>query len=140
MSNDFLVRDINDDDLVTVSEWFARRKWPVPPSPAILPKTGYVAERNGEPVAVAWLYITNSSLGLVEWSATDPESGIVGLRGLKKVMDHIKKISEPRVKVLFQFVPNKKLAKYMEKRFGFRKSEDAALMVWARNLEKEERV
>lgn len=127
-----IVRDIVDEDFTYIGDWFKNRKWPMPPVKGILPKTGYVAEHNGNPVAVGWVYLTNSSMAFIEWTATNPKSGIIGLRGIKKIVDHIKALTEGNYEIFMQFVPSKKFAKYMETKMGFKKSEEATLMISTR--------
>ena len=78
---DVIIRLIQDEDLPEVSEWFTARKWPVPPAGKMLPDTGYVAERvsDGQLLAVAWFYLTNSQVGIIDWIATNPKEAGNGL-------------------------------------------------------------
>jgi hypothetical protein len=120
---DITVRHLEDDDLVEVSEWFASRKWPYPPQGAMLPKTGFIAELNGKKLSVAWLYVTNSSVGIVDWIATNPNVGVKGLISIKKLIDHIEDISRESVASYLHFTPNEKLARYLKKNCGFKIAE-----------------
>jgi hypothetical protein len=128
-----VVHPIQDEDMKVVTEWFSRRKWPMPPMPHILPKTGFVAKKGDKLCAVAWVYITNSSLAMVEWTATNPDETMLGMRGLKKIYEYVKEVSAPDVKCILQFSSNAKLSQFLERRCGFKNSEKADIMVWARS-------
>lgn len=118
------VRLIKDDDLVEVSEWFAARKWPIPPSGKTLPETGYVAESaDGKLLSVAWLYVTNSDVGIVDWIATAPEAGAKGLISVIKLIGFIEAVSAGRCNVFMHFTPNDKLARFLKKKCGFKIAE-----------------
>ena len=130
--DELLVRLVREEDFVELSEWFSKRKWPVPPGPDILPKTGYVAVKGDEMLSVAWLYPTTTPVAFVDWMATNPESGTLGLRSLVKVLDHIKRISDPHVSRLMFLTPNDKLTKFAEKRMKFKKTEKANILIWSR--------
>lgn len=40
-----------------------------------LPKTGIVVEDNGNPVAVGWIYFSNSEMAQIGWITANPRSG-----------------------------------------------------------------
>lgn len=127
-----LVRKIKDEDMPEVTSWFVDRKWPLPPVDGILPPTGFVAEKDGELYAAAWLYVSNSSLGHLEWMVTRPKSGVAGVRALEKVIEHIKEASNPHVKCIIQFLSNDRLSRIMEKRQAFKNAGKENLLVWTR--------
>lgn len=120
---DIKVRLLRDEDMLEISEWFAARKWPTPPQGAMLPETGYVAELGDRKLSVAWLYITNSSVGIVDWIATNPDAGVRGLISIKKLIDHIEDVSRENVGAYLHFTPNDKLAKYLKRNCRFKISE-----------------
>ena len=109
--------------MLEVSEWFASRKWPRPPQGAMLPETGSIAELGGRKLSLAWLSITNSSVGIVDWIATNPDAGVKGLISIKALIDHIEGISREGVSSFLHFTPNDKLALYLKKKCGFKIAE-----------------
>lgn len=129
-----LVRQLTPDDMMEVSQWFVKRKWPLPPNEGILPNTGYVAQRDdGKLLSVAWLYLTNSKLALIEWTATNPDEPVAGIKSLSNVVDYIKHITKDNVTCLMQLIPNKKLSRHYQKKMGFKKSEEADIVIWRRD-------
>lgn len=132
---DVIVRLIQDEDLPEISEWFVARKWPVPPAGKMLPESGYVAEKDGKLLAVAWFYLTNSQVGIVDWIATNPTTMTLGLRSLIKILEHIEKISAGRTNVFMHFTPNEKLATFLKRKCGFKVTEKANVCVRRRPLE-----
>lgn len=105
----------------------------MPPVDQILPRTGFIAISNsGKKLAVAWIYLTNSSMAFIEWTATNPDEPMSGMRALNKIFTHVKETSKNSVKVLMQFVANKKLESWLTKHQAFKKTEEATLMVWTR--------
>jgi hypothetical protein len=120
---------ITDDDFVEISEWFSSRKWPVPPGGKMLPDTGYVAELDGQLLAVAWLYLTNSNVGIVDWLATNPNAGAKGIIVMKKLLAYIEDISGDSISTFMHFTPNDKLAKFLKRKCGFKVTEKANICV-----------
>ncbi len=120
-----LIRDITDDDMPEISEWFAARKWTVPPGGKTLPETGYVAvdSVSNRLLSVAWLYITNSDVGIVDWIATAPESGAKGLISVIDLLEFIEGVSVSRCNVFMHFTPNAKLARFLKRKCGFKIAE-----------------
>ena len=120
---DIIVRELTDEDMVEVSEWFVARKWPVVPSPHILPKSAYVAELEGKLLSVAWVYCTNSGLALIDWVATNPKSGTKGIISVQKVFKHVDEIlaATGSITACISYTHNDKLAKYMDKKCGYRR-------------------
>lgn len=126
------VRRYKVSDLETLRPWFTARGYP-PSFPAHhqLPLNGWVAEDEQEqPVAACWLYSTDSSLSLVEWTVTRPGLGLKALRGVRGVVEAAKDFAKIRSLDLVQVIPNKKLAKFYEKSLGFKATETATVMYW----------
>jgi len=121
---DITVRGLVEEDLVEVSQWFINRKWFAPPNGKILPEdTGYVAEIDGRLLSVAWLYITNSHIGIIDWIATNPESGTMGLKSIKKLLDYIEEVSRENITTYMHFTSNERFAKYIGKNCRFKPRE-----------------
>jgi len=120
---DIIVRDLEDDDLAEVSEWFTSRNWNVAPQGKVLPDSGYVAVHNGKLLSVAWLYVTNSEVGIIDWIATNPEEPRLGIISVKKLIRHIEMISEGRIRTFLSFIPNDKFAQYLKRKCGFKITE-----------------
>lgn len=129
------IRLIEDDDFVEITEWFAVRKWPVPPSGKMLPDTGYVAVKDGKLIAVAWFYLTNSQVGIIDWIATSPTAGHHGLVSIIKLIEYIEGLSQGRTNVFMHFTPNDKLARFLKRKCGFKISEKTNVCVRRRPLE-----
>jgi len=75
-----------------VSEWFVRHKWPIAPSKSLLPDLAYIAEADDTPLAVVWVYLTNSAIFWFEWVATNPDFQVKGLISLKKLSTALLKV------------------------------------------------
>lgn len=129
------IRLIQDEDLLEISEWFAARKWPIPPHGKMLPDTGYVAERDGKLLSVAWFYMTNSQVGIIDWIATNPDSGTQGLISIIQLLKYIEEISRGETNVFMNFTSNEKLAKFLKRKCGFKITEQASVCVRRRPLE-----
>lgn len=122
------IRMIHDDDFAEISEWFVKRKWPVPPAGKMLPESGFVAEQDGTLLSVAWLYVTNSQVGIIDWIATNPEAGPSAIISVKKLLDYIELVSE-QTNVFMTFVPSDKFAKYLKNKCKFKITEQANVCV-----------
>lgn len=133
------IRVFTPEDYPELATWFHARQWQRAPQLNHLPRTGWVAEKNGEKLAAAWLYITNSDMALLEWSVTNPFlDPVLCLRALADIVSHIKQqaaLLQPPVDAIIQFIPNEKLVRFYEKRLGFKFTEKASLMVWNREEE-----
>lgn len=132
---DIQIRMIEDDDFPEISEWFVKRRWPVPPVGQMLPETGYVAFKGEKLLSVAWLYITNSQVGIIDWIATNPDAGPIGTASIKKLVEYIETVSEGSTNVFMHFTPNDKLAKFLKKNCRFKTTEKANICVRRRHLE-----
>jgi hypothetical protein len=68
------LREYKPEDYAMVASWWAAHKWaPVPP--AVLPKLGVIAEREGGAVAALWLYMDNSvGVCWAEWLVSAPDA------------------------------------------------------------------
>lgn len=114
------VRLIEEEDFVEVSAWFADSHWKTPPMGNNLPESGYIAEEGGRKLAVAWLYVTNSGVALVDWVKTNPEVGGRGVFAVKKLMGHIEAIAENQINSIIYVTPNDRLAGFLKSRCGFK--------------------
>lgn len=113
------VRPLEDDDMVEVVGWFQDKNWKIPPTDRVLPELGYVAEEKKKPLAVAWLYVTNSGVAIVDWLATHPRAGSRGIFAVKKLIEHIEESSQGKVTALVHYTSNDKLAGFLKGRCGF---------------------
>jgi hypothetical protein len=74
-------RIILEEDYETIAEWWTQRGGEPPPL-NMLPDIGVIVEESGVPLSCAFLYtISNASIAVVEWEATNPHLTSV----LKKV-------------------------------------------------------
>ena len=90
--SDLNIRELVSADMPEICEWYVKHKWPVAPGPNILPSLAYIAEVNGKPLAVIWVYLTNSSIFWYEWVATNPDVGLKAFVSLKKLSTALLKI------------------------------------------------
>ena len=128
IAKEIVVRRLTDDDMVEVSEWYVKRKWPVAPGGGMLPESGYIAELNGEKLAAGWLYVTNSTIGIIDWLATSPSAGVRGLIGIRRILRHIEDVTQgsegvPGHHTLMTFTPNVKFAKFLKEKCGYKTAE-----------------
>lgn len=128
------IRQLHDEDLIEVSEWFAKRKWSRPPSGKGLPDTGYVAvAESGQLLSVAWLYITNSDVGIIDWMCTNPDAGQTeGLRSIAKLIDFIEAVSAERCNLFMHYTPNAKFARFLGKKCRFKTTETGVNLCFRR--------
>ena len=119
---DITVRELTDDDMIEVSEWFKSRKLSHAPAPRILPESAYVAELEGQLLSVVWVYATNSGLVLMDWIATNPRAGNRGIISVQKLFKHVEAIFKrsDKVSACISYAHNDKLARYLEKRCGYK--------------------
>lgn len=133
MSSEFKVRPISREDFDrNVSKWFLGHKgWEAPPMWEFLPETGWICEREGIAHSAGWLYVTNSPLGLLEWTVTNPACGEVKrVKSLKVLVNSIKtQAKQYGVASILQFVGPDTLAKYYQKHLGFSLTEKATMAV-----------
>ncbi len=123
-------RKYTPEDYETIASWFVLQGWPQAPDSSILPTTGILAEDDAGPIAVAFIYLSNSPLAWLEFISTRPGLGRKGLLALEYLMGIVK---EQAVALGIQKLVHLSQQKYVrtfEKRFGFIKSEDAAVLVW----------
>lgn len=117
---DILVRPLEDEDMVEVSDWFKDKKWRVPPRENALSNTAFVATLKGRLLSVAWLYVTNSGIGILDWVATNPKTNEKGIISLKHIVDYIEEESDDKLNTILHFTHNDKLASYFNKKCGFK--------------------
>lgn len=129
----FNVREIREDDLAEIILWFNDRKWPLPGVPAIGPKIGAVAERDGNIYAVIYSYMTGTSVAFLEWTATNPNvPQDEAMNAFDEVLHHFKKmceLSEPKIRVLCLVTQSAALSNRMKKH-GFKIQEECYKAVW----------
>lgn len=122
--------DLNTD-YVFLEQWFKERNWAEAPTKNLLPGTGWIVfSDTDEPLAAGWMYLTNSSVRILEWTVTNPNSHpIKRLKALRYLIQYIEDLLVGTGCVLMQFIPDQKLAKFYESSLGFTKSEDAAILI-----------
>lgn len=125
------IRAVNlEEDYEFLSEWFKSREWHMPPTKEILPQTGWIVDSDeGESLCAGWVYLTNSPIKILEWTVTNPTS--LPFKRLKALEYLVKSIENffGSSGVLMQFIPDERLVNFYDKRLGFKKSEDAAIMI-----------
>ena len=74
MNNNIKVRQVTMEDYKQIDSWYKKRK-ELRPKITILPGNGlggFIVEKNGEPIAVIYLYLTNSNMGYIDNLISDP--------------------------------------------------------------------
>jgi carbamate kinase len=106
------IRKITDDDIPEISRWFKSIQWDLPPVDGVLPKDGFVAEKDGVLVACAWIYLTGSSVAFVQWSNTNPDlDAEVQSAGIAAVMKQYQDMSQhlsPPIKTIVTYTKNER--------------------------------
>ena len=75
MNNKLNFRKLVEGDYETICKWWKWWRWPIPPKD-FLPndgKSGFMVEKNNEPIVSGFLYVTNSNVVLLEWVISNPE-------------------------------------------------------------------
>lgn len=124
-------RKYDPADYEVIAPWFTSHGWKHPPDSSVLPSTGIMICEEEKPLAVGFLYLSNSILGWFDWVAVVP--GIPQTKSLRALDLLIATVKEAAVgagvSVLMHFTKGKYVRVY-EKRFGFLKSEEATMMLW----------
>lgn len=74
MKDKLIFRTLKEEDYETICDWWKWWRWPVLPRTALPDdaKSGFMVEKNGKPIVSAFLYLTNSSVALLEWIVSNP--------------------------------------------------------------------
>jgi hypothetical protein len=75
MERKYDIRPVRVEDFNTLKEWWESYDHMVVPSVDLLPeegKLGLVVEKEGRMMAAAWVYLTNSDIGYVDFLVSDP--------------------------------------------------------------------
>ena len=75
MENELLFRPLVEEDYETICKWWKWWRWPIIPR-EILPdegKSGFMVEKNKQPIVSCFLYITNSKGAMLEWVVSNPD-------------------------------------------------------------------
>jgi hypothetical protein len=75
MENKLIFRPLKEEDYEIICDWWRWWRWPALPRTALPDnaKSGFMVEKNGEPIVSAFLYLTNSTGALLEWIVSNPE-------------------------------------------------------------------
>lgn len=116
---DILIREYTESDYDTAREWFLAWGWPVM-GPTLFPNSGFVAEKDGVPVAMVWLYLTNSAWGVMEWLVRNPKADKeVARQALPLLVEKVKETSwGVGIEVIFTSVQHPNVIK-LYKDLGF---------------------
>lgn len=109
-----------DKHYKTLMHWWKKHNWPEIPQDA-LPKTGFVAVNpDGKPVAMGFLYQTDSVMGVCEWFTRNPDMDPgIGRIGIDWVIGGIQGAMKALgIRTLFTSTNNEKLMTRLES-FGF---------------------
>jgi hypothetical protein len=112
------VRQIVEDDIPTISEWFQSIEWPLPPIAKILPHDqGFVSYKDDKLIACAWLYTTGTAMGYISWTNTNPDvAAEVQRDGLTEVIKSIQAASKlAGIQVLVTHTKSEKFAQSLKK-------------------------
>ena len=75
MKDKLIFRTLKEEDYKTICTWWKWWRWPALPRTALPDngKSGFMVEKNGEPIVSAFLYLTNSTGALLEWVVSNPK-------------------------------------------------------------------
>lgn len=130
---DFNIREITEDDLPEILQWFVTRKWPMPAVDGVGPKIGALAEKNGIKYACIYAYLTGTSVVYIEWSSTNPDVPLTqSMQAFDELIKHFQKMcefSDPKVRVLCLTTQSAALASRFKKH-GFKVEDGFFRAVW----------
>ena len=75
MNKDIKVRNITVEDYYYINKWWIEQGYD-PPGTDILPMNGLggvIVEKKGKPIAAAYVYLTNSTMGYIDNLISDPK-------------------------------------------------------------------
>lgn len=107
------IRPIEDKDYPEVLSWFATQTWNLPPVDSAMPRHCLIAEDEQGVVAAGWLYATESSVGFLEWMATNPKRAIeyknAALKAIIKKFVDMGSVVEPSIALFTVYTKNPEL-------------------------------
>jgi hypothetical protein len=127
------IAPLDFEHLPEISGWFAGVRWPMPGTDNVLPK-GFVAiDENGELVACAFVYTTETAMGYMSWLGVNPKHDAgVASHGLRCVITKIQELCEkvsPKISLLMTHTKSDALAVALTN-LGFRKDSGYHQMTW----------
>lgn len=126
-------RQITEEDIPLVAEWFADKKWEMPPVEKLLTMYGLIAESaKGVSSACCWLYLTDTAVAYLGWFGANPQlseqeqsDGVQQL--ILFVQDAVYHV--PNIKLLLYYTQNEALAQKFEG-LGFRNKKRFIQCAW----------
>ena len=76
MEKEYKIRFIKSDDFAHLIKWWKHYDHCEVPTVDLLPNygmDGYVVEKNGKPIMAAFMYLTNSAIGYLDYLVRDPD-------------------------------------------------------------------
>lgn len=108
-----------DYDYSIVSEWWEQRDGAVV-KPEWLSTLGIVALEEGEPVAMTWLYLSNSKMAQLGWTTTKPGLGNrKSYKAVKTLLEAAKMIARKSGVTYLHSMSNKSGLTKLMKKAGF---------------------
>lgn len=128
----YQTRKLKSEEIDEVLEWFTTRWGVSPPKNRLSDIALTVVDSEGQKCAVGWLYVTNSPVIYLEWTATNPSLGLSGLKALKYLVRSVQDYATANAKcqAIMQFLPSEKLADFYQKHLDFKVAERATIVVW----------
>ena len=118
-----LLRNFTKDDYELLTEWWHNWKWPAMPLEALSDTGLCISALDGEPLAIGFVYLTNSTIAWVEWITASPHiDKRERAAAVRFLLDELCDLAKDRgKKVLFSSLNPEKtpglLAKYQERGF-----------------------
>jgi hypothetical protein len=113
-----VVRPYTPEDYPLAASWWTDRGWGVIPE-KFLSDIGLVAEQDGVPSAMIWLYPTNTSVLIAEWLISDPEaSPLIRGKAVSALISKLDSVTKASGSFLMTFLQHPGLVRMFEKR-GF---------------------
>ncbi len=121
------------EHLPEISGWFAGVKWPMPGADSVLP-SGFVAvDENGDLVACAFVYTSNTAMAYMSWMGVNPEmDASVTSHGLKCVITKVQELCQKldkKISLLMTHTKSEALAASLYQ-LGFRRDSGYYQMTW----------
>lgn len=104
------------EDYPEVCEWWRARAWKAPARSKLSP-FGAMAVEGDTRLAVAWLYVTGSGWGLLEYTVTNPEAPVLSRgRAVRLIVERLSEVAEEAgVEDLVTFTESKGLQRLLQK-------------------------
>lgn len=123
------IRPYTQDDFQTLNRMLKGHNC-MPVTDDELPRLGYIAHRNGLPVAIAFIRFAEGNIALAESLVTDPRaSPALASDAIDLVIEKLSQVAKDlKIKYLIAWTLKKSIAKRISKKHGFNQTEQIMLV------------